>query len=544
MTTSQQKIEYAYAYSRVSSGKQTIGAGISRQLERAEEICKANNWKLVPQSLVDMGYSAYKGDNLTSGCLKDFIDAAKTKKIKEHSVLIIEDFSRFSRLDISQSERYLIDLLMGGVAVHNGFMGKTYTLSSTNSFADRTEILAGFKAAFEYSDNISRRVNDAFGRKYIHAANNEPVALGYWQPCWIDFVGERKKVGKFKLNDSADVIRQIAIDYINGESMLSISRKLNASKIPCIGRGKKKGKEWNQSLVSYLLSSETLIGNIEIRSKRFVNYLPPVLTQEQWKLLKSRLNANKDKRGGLRDGEWIANLFPNKCKCAKCGTTLASSKTAKRNGEIYRYYKCKTHRVNREKCNVRKMLPIDMVEDYFFLYFIQQQPNTLTTKNNQEHEAVIANLELEISKVTDSIVKAVETLEQITSEELIKKLSKLEAVKKNLVDQKNEATRKMIDATTMPESINSIREGLKILNIKAGIDGKDYLDTNVFMKAVKELHTMLRNPDIRQKLLLEIPKVVERVTIDLEQKLITFTAKDGTSNTYGEVVELPMEIAK
>src|SRR4051794_17425362 len=104
-------IENAYAYSRVSSTRQLSGSGIARQRGTPEEICEQHGWKLAEETFSDLGVSAFKGTNRFSGALSTFIQLAKAKRLKPNPVLILEQWDRFSREDIDESEHAIIDLL-------------------------------------------------------------------------------------------------------------------------------------------------------------------------------------------------------------------------------------------------------------------------------------------------------------------------------------------------------------------------------------------------------------------------------------------------
>ena len=267
----------AYLYSRVSRGTQTKGTGLTRQDEKGLALCKANGWNLVDDSLSHVG-SAYKGGNILKGDLAKFINAAKEKQLKPNPLLVIEQWDRFSRQDLDTAFDEARNLLKCGVAIHIAFGGgKTFTKDDLNDMASRMAMQISMQQAWRYSHNLSERVNRAFGTKYQQAADGKAIQLGYWQPTWIDFIGEKKQVGAFKLNKVASIITDIVDDCLAGKSMVAIANQLNADKVPCIGRKSKRGKHWRQGQVGYLLRSPSLVGTITIKGHTFKHYYPRLI---------------------------------------------------------------------------------------------------------------------------------------------------------------------------------------------------------------------------------------------------------------------------
>lgn len=152
------RIENAYSYIRLSSKKQLRGTGEHRQSTRAEAICEQMGWQLSPLTFQDLGVSAFTGKNRLTGALAEFIRLAKTGKLSPNPVLILEAWDRFSRQDLDESEKAVLELLRSGVAIHIGFGNRTFTRASTKDLAARVEILVAMKGAFDYSANLSRRV--------------------------------------------------------------------------------------------------------------------------------------------------------------------------------------------------------------------------------------------------------------------------------------------------------------------------------------------------------------------------------------------------
>lgn len=515
MNTKLNSEKHAYLYSRVSRGAQVKGTGLTRQDIRGEQICKQFGWILETETFSDPGKSAFKGTNLLKGDLARFIDLAKTNKLKQPTVLIIEQWDRFSRMDIDTSFDEARNLLKSGVDICVAGFGfcKVFSASDLNDLPSRIGMELSMQQAWQYSHNLSNRVNAAFQRKYQLASEGKAVQLGYWQPTWIDFIGENKSIGRFEKNQIATVIYGIAIDYVNNKSMLQIANELNIKKVPCIGRGNKKGVEWTQGQIAYLLHSESLIGTIEISGHRFEKYYPAILTEEEWNKLQYKLRMNKDKKGGNRQGQWISNLFPGKVICSNCGGTV-STQNGKCGNVIQRFYKCSTARFNTTKCNVRRMIPISNLEEDFFILQLNQHPSQLTDKNTNSYELNISKVNNQINDIDKLITEAVELLGKIPAKALEAKLTALNNEKQNLIQEREELNHTMINVSNAPEALTDIKKAIQ------GLEEE-------FITTLEQVQKALQDPDIRSKLVKLLPNLVDHLTVDLVNKQYTITYLDG-----------------
>jgi len=114
----------AYSYVRLSSKRQIKGSGKSRQLDKVKDICAANGWTLSPKTFSDLGVSGFSGKNRLKGDLANFIGLAKKNQLGKSPVLIIEQFDRFSRQDIDESEPAILDLLKNVAEQKNAAPGQ------------------------------------------------------------------------------------------------------------------------------------------------------------------------------------------------------------------------------------------------------------------------------------------------------------------------------------------------------------------------------------------------------------------------------------
>ncbi|WP_415926795.1 recombinase family protein [Mesorhizobium salmacidum] len=94
----------AYSYIRMSTDIQLKGDSLRRQTERSKKYAQDHNLQLVEDlRLEDIGVSAFKGDNVSSGALGKFLDAVKAGRILKGSYLLVESFDRLSRQKLNAS---------------------------------------------------------------------------------------------------------------------------------------------------------------------------------------------------------------------------------------------------------------------------------------------------------------------------------------------------------------------------------------------------------------------------------------------------------
>ena len=115
--------------------------GLERQEDKFLPFCERHG--LVPNQdrLVDKGLSAYHGQHLRKGALGGFIQARRDGLIPAGSVLVVEEWSRFSRRKASNSERMLLEMWDLDLALGLVTQDQIITEESYNSGASQSVIL-------------------------------------------------------------------------------------------------------------------------------------------------------------------------------------------------------------------------------------------------------------------------------------------------------------------------------------------------------------------------------------------------------------------
>jgi len=280
----------AYSYQRFSSDAQSEGDSLRRQKELARKYVEEN-----PElgltldtalNMTDVGVSAFKGDNMTTGALGKFLVAVHQGLIPRGSYLLIEAFDRFSREQPNKAAGALLTLVNSGIVV--------VTLNNRQvfreeDFADGTAGLVAFMGAFIAMEgahreqvNKGKRIAAAWSNKWVQlkadiAAGKKPKALTKLRPFWLD---EDLK----PIKDKVTVLRDIFDKRGNqGWGKVAIATYLNDSKIPT-PKGKTLAdgspKKWNASTVDKLLASKAPAGVfVNAHGEEIDGYYPSVVDE-------------------------------------------------------------------------------------------------------------------------------------------------------------------------------------------------------------------------------------------------------------------------
>jgi DNA invertase Pin-like site-specific DNA recombinase len=498
----------AYSYRRFSSRHQGDGSSLARQLEMAQDVCTSNGWQLVDLP-ADEGVSAYKvnGDglmaaNMHRGNLGAFLERTQAGQIKRGSVLIIEKLDRFSRNYYDVVFPVWLNLLQSGIEIYSCVSRTHYTLDIIR----KNPMLAGMALiemanANEYSSGMSSRINKAFSLRLAECAKGQKMNLGGWQPRWVDFNGNKGESGEFTLNAHADTVRRIVGEYIGGASMCAIARGLLGDKVPNL-----RGGKWGQGTVGHLLQSELLLGHVTIKGVRLERYYPAVITDAQYSQLRAKLAENVARKGGSPKSDYIASLFRNRCRCAKCGGTVTSSST---------YYYCRGKAMH--TCDAYGTITIRALEMDFFMLFLQEHPAVLLGKQTVKGNGTVAALKARIRDLDKAIEDATSLVGKLPIKALEAKLTALVKERDQAAREIENANLKMLSAASAPTALESIKKTLSAFTKLAG----DYAGTKQearLVKAIELLRRQLGDNETRKKLLNLLPTLVNQLVLDIEHK--------------------------
>ena len=490
----------------------------------AKTVCHANGWQLVDLP-PDAGVSAFKvtsddgllAANMHKGNLGAFLERVQAGDIKRGSVLIVERLDRFSRNYFDVVFPVWLNLLQSGVEIYNCVSNTHYTLAAIrkNSMLAAMALME-MASANDYSANLSNRVCRANAIRLANASKGKTVSLGGWVPRWLTFNGVKGQEGTYTLNSHADTIRRIVNEYLSGKSMWSIARDLSADKVPSVAGG-----TWSQGIISPLLKTPALIGTKEVKGVTVT--FPAVISKKQWDMLRAMLAKNSSRKGGNAAGETVANLFRNRCRCAKCGGAINTTRT---------YYHCSGHK--KRVCDVGGNVQVRRIEEDFFMFALMEHPSVLLGKANVKHNGEMAALNARISDVDKQIADATNLLGKLPISQLEAKLTVLVKERETLGREQEATNARMLSATTAPSAFSSIKDTLTAF-AKLPADYADTPEEKAVVQVIKQLRAQLSNAEIRRKLLNVIPSLVDHLDIDLEKKTYRIVNHAGEKSEWRKV---------
>ncbi|EDY39131.1 recombinase, putative [Cyanobium sp. PCC 7001] len=244
-----------FSYARVSSGHQAqLGEGLQRQLAQAEAWAAAHDLVLDDTlDLIDPGRSASKGHHIREGAaLHRFLAAAKAGTLGSSPVLLIEDFTRLSRLEpLDALDQIVSPLVRSGVEIVTLEDGASYTLDRLNRDPACLLILVvKAQSAAEYARRLSSYITQRRAANRADILDGKPVCTG-WAPSWIEWNAEGQR---WQFTPYASTVRRLVeLSWEHGTTV--VCRTLNAE-----GHRSPDGLPWSQMPIRAILRNPALHG--------------------------------------------------------------------------------------------------------------------------------------------------------------------------------------------------------------------------------------------------------------------------------------------
>jgi DNA invertase Pin-like site-specific DNA recombinase len=360
---------FAYSYVRMSTDIQLKGDSLRRQQEASRRYAELHQLELVEHfKLEDIGVSAFKGANLSSGALGRFLDLVKSGAIPKGSYLLVESLDRISRQKIMESVPLFMEIVRSGINIVTLADNHLYRAGETD-FAELIYSIVVLGRAYEESKTKSIRVGAAWENKRRLIAERKLTRVC---PAWLKLSDDRREY--LPIPERVAVVRQVFADADNGLGSFAITRKLNDAAVPTFS----KSNGWHESYVTKILNNRAVLG--EFQPHRYddagnriphgdpiENYFPAVIEEDQF----LRIRAGRRLRlvaGAGRKGPEYRNLFTNIAKCEYCGAPMRFvHKGAPPKGG--QYLKC-TNAVRNLSCETTGWKYADF--EASFLYFVRE----------------------------------------------------------------------------------------------------------------------------------------------------------------------------
>lgn len=260
-------LDNVYAYARFSSRKQSSGDSERRQHENAQNWGKEHGCKIT--YFVDPGISARHGKNRTVGQFGAFVARLKAGELGENPTLLIENFDRISREDITEALPQFLELLKLGatiVTLHNRMIYR-HPIDLTEAILALVEI----KAASSYSANLSRRVSASWQTARRNADKGICIHRGI-TPGWL----RQEGTVFLPIPDRVNLIKLVFAKYLAGHGTQKIATWLNQSGIPSWPHKGQRSIGWHATTVRNLLRNQALIGNWQPHKRAHTGKRTPV----------------------------------------------------------------------------------------------------------------------------------------------------------------------------------------------------------------------------------------------------------------------------
>ena len=227
--------------------------GLERQEDKFLPFCERHG--LIPNKdrVIDEGLSAYHGLHYRKGNLGGFLQARRDGLIQAGSVLVVEEWSRFSRRKASVSERMLHEMWELDLALGLVTQNQIITEESYNSDAGQSLILKVLQIqANEDSEAKSRHIKNLWQQRWNNYRETGEKFLSMSDaPKWLVIENDDYAPGPGA--ETIKLIFDLTVDQ--GLSGVGVAKELNK-------RGLKtpSGALWTNANVSKVIKNDQVIG--------------------------------------------------------------------------------------------------------------------------------------------------------------------------------------------------------------------------------------------------------------------------------------------
>lgn len=314
----------AYSYVRFSKPEQATGDSVRRQEARRDAwLAKSGAVLDTSLSLRDLGVSAFTGShrqNPDRHALAAFLDFVQRGRIRRGSYLVVESLDRLSREDTIPALSLLLGLITAGIrVVQLTPVEETYD-DKSDPFAIMRAIMELSRAHAE-SARKSDLIRPAWSRKKHEDAAQKKLPISTKVPAWVKVIGDPSKHRKptdppprfVLIEPAAAAVKRIFHLAASGYGSMAIAKKLNAEKVPAIGRS----GTWQQIYVHKILHSRSVLGEFAPHAGRnwsrrpdgdvILNYFPRVISDAEWFAAQAGVASRREQRG--RAAKDRVNIF-------------------------------------------------------------------------------------------------------------------------------------------------------------------------------------------------------------------------------------------
>lgn len=510
------RVKNAYSFLRWS----TKGQNKENRDSRARQTASAEKWinehssgkyQLAKEVFISDGQSAYKGKHIAKdehgkakGELRRFMDLVEEGTINKDSILLIDSWDRFSRLNATQSWNLFSEVLASGIGLV--FTGSHEKRVITSALIDKEPhilyyILGEMIRANTESAEKSRKIISAKAKKKAIMEAGTVVAHNNI-PKYFTYVPITKTEGKYIHNENTGIVQGLIDGILAGKSLYWLANDLNERQIKTF----RKGYQWSGNSVRQILRNTTLHGEYLGNA----DYVKPIVDKDKFDRIQNILNGNKMHRGKASE---FVNVFRGVCFCSHCNHSM-SVQTQKAKGRVHRYLRCSVGGLGKAgSCKNRKHIKLNAVENAFFWHFLGQHPYELINEDDKAEIKEVNKLktacQTKINKINSQIAKFTSLEDETPLPELKSILAKLnmERDKANSeMDALNVKTGLIQDA---PQNFREIIG--KTMDFDTGAEKPIYDFDDA------KLDAALKDNKAREQIRLAIPSIIGKMTVDANE---------------------------
>jgi hypothetical protein len=335
-----------YLYQRFSSSKQEGNSSLFRQGE-AQQLWLSLNPKcqvveLDGSPLIDEGVSAYSGKHLESGSLGRLVTAIESKSIEKGSIILVEHFSRLSRMSITETGRLLDKIWDHGITIVTARDNNIYSPENRDDMATRMRLIVEIDKAHSDSEWRSEKVKTSWVRREVDA-KEKGIVPRMRMPFWLDKEG--------KLNDFHPIVKDIFELHAQGLGQVLIERELRKR------YGKVKPlKNINPTKIMRIIKSDKCIG-IVYGKKLYDAVIEEDIFYSAQRICEERLFTSV-----REDRKWPLHGL---VKCGLCGSGMSIQQT-KNSLPLLRC--SRKQRSGGENCKSPTTFPYVVAYHFFHIY--------------------------------------------------------------------------------------------------------------------------------------------------------------------------------
>ena len=347
------------AYARVSSSSEDQLNSYRVQNQYYSELISSNpDWEMV---------DIYADEGITGTSVEkreDFQRMMQDCRKGKIDRILVKSISRFARntKDCLAAVRELKEL---GVSVQFEEQGIDTSKMSSEMV---TAIMASL--AQKGSESISGNVQWGYQKRMRDGTFIPPfLPYGYKTVDKKIYIDEQQ----------AEIVRQIFMSYLSGQSMDAISEQLNASRIPLHTNG--ADRPWRRWIISYILSNEKYTGdslwqktyttatfptiqkkNNGERMQYYVENTHPAIISKDIFNAAQKLMRERSKRNA--SDLKLDTPFRQRMVCGNCGSPFRLRRDRDRT-----YWSCKLHSESSEKCSISQIDEQEIMATFCRLYY-------------------------------------------------------------------------------------------------------------------------------------------------------------------------------